>query len=63
MRALLRKTRTIPMFNILRRSAPRYPTIRQTLVSAAQLATTDSNPHTDLDAHQAQSTATSVTSS
>jgi hypothetical protein len=48
-RALLRKTRTTPTFNILHRSAARYPTIRQTLVSPGLLATTDTDALTVLE--------------
>jgi hypothetical protein len=37
------------MFNILHRSAARYPTIRQTLLSAGLLATTDTDALTVLE--------------
>ena len=50
-RALSRKTRTTPMFNFLHRSAPRYPTIRQTLGNAGRLSSTDPDALTVLERH------------
>ena len=39
------------MFNFLHRSAPRYPTIRQTLINAGLLSATDSAALTVLERH------------
>jgi hypothetical protein len=39
------------MFNLLRRSAPRYPTIRQTLANAGLLSSTDPDALTVLERH------------